>query len=236
MTKSLRCMLIDDERLARVEMTALLAEAGGCEVVAACGSAAAAIPLITSLQPDLLFLDINMPGTNGFELLAKLDFCPPVVFVTAYDQYAIKAFEVHALDYLMKPVHPQRLAATLALVRERLTTRPPHLQQLFLPGKDGGGKFLALNDVYLIRAYDHYLRLYHNGGTELIHKSLTRFEARLDLAAFFRINRSEIVRLEAIQQTSSLSRGRYELTLLKGEVVTVSEGRGRIWRRGFDKG
>lgn len=235
MTKPLRCMLIDDERLARVEMTALLTEAGGCEVVAACGGAAAAIPLITSLQPDLLFLDINMPGTNGFELLAKLDVCPPVVFVTAYDQYAIKAFEVHALDYLMKPVHPERLAATLALVRSRITAHPTHLQQLFLPSKDGGGKFLALNDVHLVRAYDHYLRLYHSEGTELIHQSLSRFEARLDPGTFFRVNRSEIVQLASIQQTSSLSRGRYKLTLLAGEVITVSESRGRVWRRRFNK-
>ncbi|MFK8162080.1 MAG: LytR/AlgR family response regulator transcription factor [Lewinella sp.] len=234
MTKSLRCMLIDDERLARVEMAALLSEAGGCEVVAACGGAAAAIPLITSLQPDLLFLDINMPGTNGFEMLAKLDVCPPVVFVTAYDQYAIKAFEVHALDYLMKPVHPTRLAATLALVRQRLAARPAHLQQLFLPDKDGGGKFLLLEDVYLIRAYDHYLRLYHPDGTELILQSLTRFEKRLDPGAFFQINRSEIVRLAAIQHIGKLSRGRYALTLPDGEVVTVSESRGRVWRKTFD--
>lgn len=234
MMKPLRCMLIDDERLARVEMTALLEEAGDCEVVAACGSAAAAIPLITSLQPDLLFLDINMPGTNGFELLTKLDACPPVVFVTAYDQYAIKAFEVHALDYLMKPVHPSRLAASLSLVRKRIQAYPTHLKQLFIPEKDGGGKFLTLNDVHLIRAYDHYLRLYHSEGAELIHQSLTRFEERLDPTSFFRINRSEIIRLNAISHTSSLSRGRYELTLLKGEVVTVSESRGREWRQRFN--
>jgi two-component system LytT family response regulator len=229
-------MLIDDERLARVEMAALLDEAGGCEVVAACGSAAAAIPLITSLQPDLLFLDINMPGTNGFELLAKLDVCPPVVFVTAYDQYAIKAFEVHALDYLMKPVHPSRLAASLSLVRKRIQAHPTHLKQLFIPEKDGGGKFLALNDVYLIRAYDHYLRLYHAKGTELILQSLTRFEERLDPNSFFRINRSEVVRLNAISRTAPLSRGRYKLTLPKGEEVTVSESRGRVWRQRFNKG
>lgn len=228
-------MLIDDERLARVELAALLEEAGGCEVVAACGGAAAALPLVTSLRPDLLFLDINMPGTNGFELLGQLEFCPPVVFVTAYDQYAIKAFEVHALDYLLKPVHPGRLAATLDRVRDRLAVRPAPLQQLFIPGKDGGGKFLALDDVHLIRACDHYLRLYHSGGTEMIHQSLARFEQRLDPGAFFRVNRSEIVRLASIRGTAPLSRGRYELTLDK-EIVTVSESRGRVWRRRFAGG
>ncbi|WP_020569274.1 LytR/AlgR family response regulator transcription factor [Neolewinella persica] len=229
----LSCVIVDDERLARVELTSLLTEIGGCRIIGESGTARAAIPLIDSLRPDLLFLDINMPGTNGFELLSQLNYCPLVVFVTAYDQYAIKAFEVHALDYLMKPVRSQRLAATLTLVRERLSVRATPLHQLFLPDKDGGGKFLSLENVHLIRTYDHYLRLYHSAGSDMIHQSLSAFAKKLD-TTFFQINRSEIVRLEAVQNIGKLSRGRYALTLPGGEVVTVSESRGRVWRKMFD--
>jgi two-component system LytT family response regulator len=177
-----------------------------------------------------------MPGTNGFELLTQLNYCPLVVFVTAYDQYAIKAFEVHALDYLMKPVRPERLAATLDLVRERLSAQATPIRQLFLPDKDGGGKFLSLEDVHLIRTYDHYLRLYHNSGSDMIHKGLTAFAQKLDATTFFQINRSEIVRLAAVKSIGKLSRGRYALTMPGGEVVTVSESRGRVWRKTFDMG
>jgi two-component system LytT family response regulator len=232
----LSCAIVDDERLARLELTSLLAEVGGCRIVGESGTARAAVPLIESLRPDLLFLDINMPGSNGFELLTQLNYCPLVVFVTAYDQYAIKAFEVHALDYLMKPVRTERLAATLALVRERLSARATPLQQLLLPDKDGGGKFLSLEDVHLVRTYDHYLRLYHSSGSDMIHKSLTAFAQKLDPTAFFQINRSEIIRLAAVQSIGKLSRGRYALTLPGGEVVTVSERRGRVWRKQLDKG
>ncbi len=225
----LRCILVDDERLARVELRALLEEVGGGQVVGEAGSAQAARPLIESLRPDLLFLDINMPGTNGFELLGLLHYCPLVVFVTAYDQYAIKAFEVHALDYLMKPVPPERLVATLAQVRTRLGPGADASARVFLPDADGG-KFLELKYVYLLRAYDHYLRLYHPGGTDMIHQSLANFRERLPTADYFQINRSEIVRIAAVERVDKLSRGRYALTLPGEMVVTVSERRSRELR------
>lgn len=226
------CIIVDDERLARVELKALLIEVGGCHLLAQAADAIEAVRLIESLRPDLLFLDINMPGVNGFELLANLKYCPLVVFVTAYDQFAIKAFEVHALDYLMKPVPVDRLRITLQHVRQRLNARPQLLGRLFVSDREGG-KFLELNDLYLIRADDHYLRLYHSQGMELFHQSLSAFAERLPEQHFFRINRSEIIQIAAVKSIQNLSRGRYELSLPDQETVVVSEKRSVVWRRTF---
>lgn len=228
----LRCLIVDDERLARLEMRALLEEAGGCAVVAEAVNSSQAEGLITKHQPDVLFLDINMPGANGFELLERLDYCPLVVFVTAYDQFAIKAFEVHALDYLMKPVRPERLGATLVLVRERLSKRPGH--RLFISTKDGG-KFLALEDIFLVRAYDHYVRLYHDKGSDMLHQSLKEFTRRLPEGDFFSANRSEVIRVSAVESASKLSRSRYQLALPSEETVDVSERQSIVWRQRFSR-
>ena len=170
--------------------------------------------------------------SHGFQLLEDLPNCPLVVFVTAYDQFAIQAFEVQALDYLMKPVHPTRLASTLRLLRERLGNSKG--QRFFISGRNGG-KFLDLDDIYLIRAYDHYVRLYHPAGSDMLHQSLGKFSNRLSEDEFFRINRSEIIRVAAVQGLASLSRGRYALTLPGGETVTVSERQSVQWRRKFGK-
>lgn len=226
----LHCLIIDDERLARLELSALLSEAGGCEVVGEAGYAPQAITLIQSLQPDVIFLDINMPGTNGFELLSQLEHCPLVVFVTAYDQYAIQAFEVHALDYLLKPVRPDRLAATLRLVRERLGRTAG--QRMFLPDRNGG-IFLQLSELYLVRAYDHYVRLFHPEGSSMLHQSLGEFADRLPATDFFQANRSEYIRISAVKRVSKLSRNRYELLLPGNESVVVSERRSVAWRKQF---
>lgn len=226
----LRCLLIDDERLARLELSALLSEAGGCEIVGEAANAAQATTLIQSLQPEVIFLDINMPGTNGFELLSQLAYCPLVVFVTAYDQYAIQAFEVHALDYLLKPVRPDRLAATLRLIRERLGQ--PAGQRIFLPDRNGG-IFLQLSELYLVRAYDHYVRLFHAGGSSMLHQSLGEFSLRLAEDVFFRANRSEYVKASAVQRIKRLSRNRYEFLLPGDLTVVVSERQSVVWRKRF---
>lgn len=226
----LRCLIIDDERLARLEIAALLAEAGDCTVVAEAGNTSQAIDLIGIHQPDVIFLDINMPGANGFDLLAQLDDCPLVVFVTAYDQFAIRAFEVNALDYLLKPVRPERLEKTLALIRERLPTERG--SRFFISTKDGG-KFVILKEVFLVRAYDHYVRIYHGNGSNMMHQSLKDFMMRLPAQDFFLANRSEVIRLDAVIEVGSLSRGRYQLTLPANEVVVVSERQSVVWRREF---
>lgn len=227
---NLRCIIVDDERLARVEMAALLEEAGGCSIVGQAANAREAAALISEQQPDVIFLDINMPGDNGFALLETLDDCPLVVFVTAYDQYAIQAFEVHALDYLMKPVSADRLAITLRVIRERLGKSPG--QRLFLSDRNGG-RFIQLDDIYLVRAYDHYVRLYHSAGNDMLHQALSKFISRLPADEFFRANRSEVIRTSVVQQVKSASRGRYTLVLPGGEAVTISERQSVLWRKQF---
>jgi len=155
----LRCLLVDDERLARVELSALLQEVGGCTIVGEAANAEEAVKLTTSLKPDVLFLDINMPQTDGFELLKLLEAPPIVVFVTAYDEFAVQAFSVQAYDYLLKPVRPERLAATIARLQEQLAASPD--ERIFLPHANGG-RFVALSEIVLVRAYDHYVRIYHH--------------------------------------------------------------------------
>ncbi len=227
----LRCLIIDDERLARVEMAALLEEVGGCHVLGQAANARQARSQIQQHQPDVIFLDINMPGENGFALLESLDDCPLVVFVTAYDQYAIRAFEVHALDYLMKPVTTERLKSTLQVVRKRLNK--DRRQQLFIADRDGG-KFIFLDDIFLVRAYDHYVRLYHDAGSNMLHQPLGKFISRLPEQEFFRANRSTVIRITSIGDIKVLSRGRYAMHLPGGEVVTVSERQSVAWRRRFN--
>lgn len=225
------CLIIDDERLARAELAALLAEVGGCKIIGEAGNATAAKRMIEQLKPELIFLDIDMPGTNGFELLAQLDNPPQVVFATAYDQYAIQAFEVRALDYLLKPINPSRLQTSLATIRQRMKRSPRYLERLFVP-LEQGGFFLELDKVYLIRAYGHYLRMYTASNSCMVHRSLKSMTEQLDPNSFFQINRSEIVRLNAIQHTTKISRGRYQLELGQEQVV-VSEARSVIWRKRF---
>ncbi|MFK8056275.1 MAG: LytR/AlgR family response regulator transcription factor [Saprospiraceae bacterium] len=226
----LRCLIVDDERLARVELAALLEEVGGCSVLAEAGNADQGVELIGIHQPDVVFLDINMPGANGFDLLTRLDDCPLVVFVTAYDQFAIRAFEVNALDYLLKPVRLDRLEKTVALIRERLPTEQRN--RIFITTKDGG-KFVNLKDIFLVRAYDHYVRVYHSAGSNMLHQSLKEFMKRLAGQNFFMANRSEAIRLDTVAKVGSLSRGRYMLSLPAGESVVVSERQSVVWRREF---
>ncbi len=227
----LRCLLVDDERLARVELRAGLEEAGGCTVVGEAGSVPLAVGLIGQLQPDLLFLDIEMPGPSGFDLLAEVAVCPPVIFVTAYADYAVRAFAVEALDYLLKPVGTERLRQTLDRARAAIEEEE---ERLFFPGR-GGGRFVKLTEVSLFRAYDHYVRLYHPAGTDLLQRPLRELESRLDKRQFFRVNRSEIVRVSDIAGVETLSRGRYTFTLRNGERVRVSERRAVAWRRVYGR-
>lgn len=226
--KNLRCLLIDDERLARVELSALLTEAGGCTIVGEAANAEEAVKLAISLKPDVLFLDINMPQTDGFDLLSQLEAPPPVVFVTAYDEFAVKAFTVQAFDYLMKPVRPQRLAATLTRLRGQLTTSPN--ERIFFPHANGG-RFVALSDIVMVRAYDHYVRVYHPEGNDMLREAFSTFITRLPTSDFFQANRSAYVRVSSIEKLERLSRGRYLLSLSIGEQETVSEKQGVEWRR-----
>ncbi len=230
MSELLRCLLVDDERLARVELTALLAEAGGCQIVGEATSVATAIEGIRAQRPDVVFLDIQMPGADGFSLLETLDAPPLVVFVTAFDTYAVRAFAVQAVDYLLKPVTLDRLAATLHRVRE-LVDAPASNVPLYVEDRRGG-RFIPLDQLYLVRAYDHYVRLYHTEGTDLLRLSLKELENRLSAKDFFRCSRSAIIRISAVRELRPLSRRRYMVRVGPNfEEVTLSEARAVRWRR-----
>lgn len=214
----MRALLIDDERLARKELTSLLENHNNIDIVGECSDAEEAKSGIKEHKPDLIFLDINMPGKNGFELLEELDNVPEVIFITAYDEFAIKAFEVNALDYLLKPVDPERLAEAISKVsqteedpvedEERLGTG----DRIFI--KDGEKCwFVSLEDIRSFESEGNYVRVYFKNFKPLILKSLNNLEKRLDPKMFFRANRKFIVNLKWIDSIENWFNGGLLVTL-----------------------
>jgi two-component system LytT family response regulator len=221
--KKIKVILIDDERLARAELNRALINYPDLEVIAEAGNAEEAAELIKKHRPELLFLDIQMPGISGFELLELLDQVPEVVFVTAFDQYAVKAFEANALDYLVKPVRDERFAKVIEKIRSRLNAAPsPAGRQLFV--KDGNKcHFIKLADVFLVESMDNYARIYFQDQTTYLKRSLNHLEESLDGGMFFRINRSQIINLNFIQQVHQLPKGKLNITLKTGLLLEVSD-------------
>jgi two-component system LytT family response regulator len=193
-----KALLIDDERIARAELRRLLAAHPEIEIVGEARNGDEALELIAKNSPDLLFLDIQMPGMTGFDLLGQLDEPPQVIFTTAFDQHAVQAFEASAIDYLMKPVAPARLAAALQKIRQ--STAPlPRLDQVFV--RDGERCWLVqLADIVLLESEGNYTRLFFAHEKPLIPRSLAQLEERLDPAVFFRASRQHIVNLKAIER------------------------------------
>ena len=214
----IRAVIIDDERLARNELKKLLLEFPEIEVIAEAANANEGIEKIDSLNPDLIFLDIQMPGKTGFDMLAELDKAPDVIFTTAYDDYALKAFEVNALDYLLKPVEPRRLADALHKLhleenRDREGSTDDEIavnksmlhesDQVFV--KDGERCwFVKLADIRLFESVGNYAKIYFSTHKPLILKSLNALEERLDEKVFFRANRKHIVNLRLIEKNRTL--------------------------------
>ncbi|WP_301922493.1 LytTR family DNA-binding domain-containing protein [Ferruginibacter sp.] len=227
-----RAIIIDDERLARNELKKLLLEFPDVEVIDEAANAAEGIEKIDALGPDLIFLDIQMPGKTGFDMLTELDKAPHVIFTTAYDEYALKAFEVNALDYLMKPIEPKRLAeaiqklqqaeekelaANQAFNRGMLTEN----DQVFV--KDGERCwFVKLSEVRLFESVGNYAKVFFAGNKPLILKSLNALEERLDEKIFFRANRKHIVNMRMIEKIEPYFNGGLLLELRGGEKVEVS--------------
>lgn len=211
----MKALLIDDERLARTELRRLLEKHPDIEISGEARNAEEAIEQIGRLEPELLFLDIQMPGCNGFELLEKLERVPLVIFTTAYDEYALKAFEVNALDYLLKPVAPDRLAAALARIsgaKPRPAVGGDH--QIFV--KDGERCwFVALKDIVLLESEGNYTRLFFGANRPLVLRSLNYLEERLDPALFFRASRRHILNLKFIDGIDAWANGGF-LVRLKG--------------------
>jgi len=215
----MKALIVDDERLARQELRRLLAQHPEIEIAGEARNGEEALALAAQLSPDLLFLDIQMPQMSGFDVLERLDDVPQVIFTTAYDAYAIKAFEVNALDYLMKPVAPSRLAAALAKVRPR--SGPTRLERVFV--RDGDRCWIvALPDIFLLESEGNYTRVHFNGQRPLIRKSLNALEEQLDPAVFFRANRKEILNLKWIDKVDLGVAGGLSVTLRGGRAVEMS--------------
>ena len=223
----MKALIIDDERLARKELSTLLEQHDGIDVVGEAANADEAEQRITELKPDLLFLDINMPGRDGFQLLEALEQVPHVIFVTAYDEHARRAFEVNALDYLMKPIDPARLEAAISKLPKPKETDVPERpvlgleDQIFL--KDGDRCwFVALKDIRLFESEGNYVRVKFNDQKPLVLRSLNKLEEKLDPHVFFRANRKHILNLRYVESIQPWFSGGLNVKLKSGEEIEVS--------------
>jgi two-component system LytT family response regulator len=229
----MKAIIIDDERLARTELKRLLQDYPEVEVVDEAANAEEGIAKIESQQPDLIFLDIQMPGKTGFDMLSQLEKSPQVIFTTAYDEFALKAFEVNALDYLLKPIEPKRLADAVQKLNAN-EIREPRTEttglnnsllsdndQVFV--KDGERCwFVKLSEIRLFESVGNYAKVFFGTNKPLILKSLNALEERLDEKTFFRANRKHIVNLRMIDKIEPYFNGGLLLELKGGEKIEVS--------------
>jgi two-component system LytT family response regulator len=230
----IKAIIIDDERLARNELRKLLQEFPEIEVIAEAANASEGLERIENLSPDLVFLDIQMPGKTGFDLLAELDRAPNVIFTTAYDEYALKAFEVNALDYLLKPVEPKRLADAIQKLhsqedKDNHQVNPMNMNRSILNESDqvfvkDGERcwFVKLSEIRLFESVGNYAKVYFGPNKPLILKSLNALEERLDEKVFFRANRKHIVNLRLIDKIEPYFNGGLLLELKGSEKIEVS--------------
>lgn len=228
----MRTLLVDDERLARKELSSLLENHPEIEIIGEAVNADDANEKIAQLNPDLLFLDIQMPGKTGFDLLEMLDSVPNVIFTTAYDEYAIKAFEYNALDYLLKPIQPERLADAIKKVQKKqqqqeeaiVRSREQKLglnDQVFV--KDGDKCwFVRLSDVRLFESDGNYIKVYFENFKPMIHKSLNALDERLDERAFFRASRKHIINLSWVEGIETWFNGGLLVRMRGGDKIEVS--------------
>ena len=228
----MKALLVDDTRLARQELRTLLAAHPDVELVGEADDLPAARDACARLSPDLLLLDIQLPSGSGFDLLDQLDPLPAVIFTTAYDQYAVRAFESNALDYLVKPVVPERLAAALDRARERLGggaqgAEGPEARRLgpddtvFL--RDGERCwFVALREINRIVVDGNYVKVWFRDQRAMLARTLSALEARLDPALFFRANRNTLVNLRTIVAIDPWVNEGYRLKLKDGTELEVS--------------
>ena len=229
----MRIVVVDDERLARDEIRRLLARHADMPVVAEAATLAQARQAIAALQPDLVFLDIQMPDGNGFELLATLDEAPPVIFTTAFSDYAMRAFDVNALDYLLKPIRADRFDQALLRVAR---PRAPGGEGAAAAGKvfikDGERCwFVALSKIALFESEGNYTRVYFDDQRPLLLRSLNQLELKLDQAAFVRVSRRFIVNMQYVREIAPSASGTLLLTLEGGMTVEMSRRRAAEFRQ-----
>ena len=229
---AIKSIIIDDERLARNELKKLVLAHPEIEIIDEASNVDEGLEKIELHNPDLIFLDIQMPGKTGFDLLTELERAPKVIFTTAYDEYALKAFEVNALDYLLKPIEPKRLSDSISkliyeLEKEKLGdpafSRGPltEIDQVFV--KDGERCwFVKLNEIRLFESVGNYAKVFFGTNKPLILKSLNALEERLDARVFFRANRKHIINLRWIEKIEPYFNGGLLVELKGGEKIEVS--------------
>lgn len=237
-----RVLIVDDEPFAREKIRGFLAEEADFYVIGECGNGEEALRAMQTQQPEVVFLDIQMPRMNGFEVLQQLDTArlPTIVFVTAFDEFALNAFETHALDYLLKPFDFERFQKTLARLREHLKLRqaaelnskleqllqqlhsgPAYLQRLMIKSR-GDIYFVKTADIDWIEAAGNYITLHTGKKTHLLRDSISNMQRKLDPARFARIHRSQIVNVDRIRKLNSDLHGDYFITMQDGTSLILS--------------
>ena len=240
----IRAMVVDDEAMARERVVSLLRQEQDIELIGECSDGQQAVNAINSQQPDLVFLDVQMPAVDGFRVIEQVgpEKMPAVVFVTAYDEYAVRAFEVHALDDLLKPFGRERFQQTLQHARSHVERRragdlgkrlmalvqdiKPEPQKLDRLVVKSGGRvfFLRTEDIVWIEAAGNYVRLHLGEDSHLFRETMNGIEARLDPQRFVRIHRSRIVNSDRIKELQPWFNGEYVVVLQNGTRLTLSRG------------
>ena len=252
-TKKIRTLIVDDEPLARRTIRDLLQNDSEIEIIGECGSGHEAVEFLRRQPPDILILDIQMPGMNGFEVLARIDHgrIPAIVFITAFDQYALKAFEVHAMDYLLKPFTDERFRETMRQAKSHVELREINrlsqsLRDLLneYAGAEKGGLvkrksyltrfmiktgsrvvFVNASDVDWITADNYYIKLHVNGKSHLLRISMNELEEKLDPKRFLRIHRSTIINFDRVKELHQNPNGEYIVVLKNGTELKLSRSR-----------
>jgi two-component system LytT family response regulator len=246
----LRALIVDDEDLARSALRRMLAETGGVEVAGEASNGPEAMEAIAELKPDVVLLDIEMPGFDGFEVVQQLENPPAIVFVTAYDEYAVRAFEANAIDYLLKPVRPERLERALGRVRERLgAPDAAKIRDVRAVARERGGPLqriaarrgkriviVPVRDIIRIEIEDRLVFAVTATDRLLIEKTITELEAMLEPAGFLRISRGELVNLETVKELLPWFSGTWRVKLANGEERDVSRDRAKQLREAIGIG
>jgi len=238
----MRTILADDEVLARQKLRALLRDESELEIAGEASTAAETIELVRAVSPDLLFLDVRMPGMDGFEIVDKLAACeginmPRIIFTTAYDSYALRAFEIHALDYLLKPFSAPRLHAAVQRAKEQvlMAKRTPangngnghpwsegtHSTRMVFKSR-GRILFLPVSEIRWIGAEENYVRICTGNETHLLRETMARIEERLDPRMFLRVHRSAIVNLQYVKEVRTSPQSEFTVVLVNGQKVSMS--------------
>ena len=226
-------IIIDDERLARAELRKLLLEFTDIEVLDEATNVDEGLEKIEQHNPDLIFLDIQMPGKTGFDLLSEIDKAPKIIFTTAYDEYAFKAFEVNALDYLLKPIEPKRLSDAITKIREEIAKEKADAPPVYNRGllsendqvfvKDGERCwFVKLGEIRYFESLGNYAKVFFGPNKPLILKSLNALEERLDDRVFFRANRKHIINLRWVEKIEPYFNGGLLVDLKGGDRIEIS--------------